>query len=175
MKLPENHITLAAVQTIKDISFLKKSDKKELDDLSKEIISNTKFIKTANDMQMRFIFVYDFIDKKNLCVVTLPQKQEIEQKEKPSDSSNYQDISRGITRFESSKQEDIRVFETNENGLLHVSTTPALCATLQVLTSKNERVLAGVMPWNINGKIAKGKYKLLVKAREDCDIDIQYP
>ena len=173
--------TLTKEQTIKDLNFLKKSNKTELNDLTKEIISNTKFTKTANDIKMRFIFVYDFVDKKNLCLAKVQHTQATEQKVKQNDNSNDQvmtnglEIPKGTTSFVHNTKEYIRTFETNGDGFIHVTMEPALCATLQVLTSQNERVLASAMPWSIHGKISKGKYKLLVKTRQDCDVNMEYP
>ena len=158
--------TLTKEQKKENINFLKRSDTAELNEITKEIILNTNFVKNTQDIKMRFIFVYDFGNKKNIYI----------QKSNAQNNEPYeQNIPKGTTRFDYSTQEYVRVFETQADGFIEANVNPNMCAQLKVLTYKNQRIQTGYAWWELNGEILKGKYKLLVKTSKDCDVNIQYP
>ena len=45
---------------------------------------------------------------------------------------------------------------------------------MKLLTINNQQVNTGVAPWYFNVEIPKGKYKLLIKTKKVCDVNIQY-
>ena len=166
--------TLTKDQTIQDIHLLIKSNKEEIDTFTKDIISNAKLVKSTQNIKLRFIFIYDFLDKKNLYITPI-QKNPKPVIEQENNDTASQDISRGTTKFASNFKPYVRFFETSAEGVISGDVTPALCATLKLLTNSNKKVSTGLMPWSIHAKLPKGRYTLLIKTKQECDINLQYP
>lgn len=170
--------TLTPQCGIQNLHFLVRSDQKGLDDLTEEIIKNTQFNSTKVERKMRFVFVYDFYNTKDIVAVS---KESIQaptiktiQDVKVSESSGLE-IQRGSTSFNYSSKEYVREFQTLKDGYISGTTSPSLCAYFRVLTYDNKRIFSGILPWSIHAKISKGKYKLIIKTMKDCDINLQYP
>lgn len=151
---------------IEDFKFLKKSGNKILDKKTKKAIESAakNFPRPKENTELRYIIKYE--SNKNKYVYKSDTSRSSEQ--------YYQNIERGTTRFDYSSKEYVRVFETTKDGFVNIKNN--MCANIEVLTDKNQKVSFGYsMNWNLNGPINKGKYKLLVRAKKDCDVHIQYP
>lgn len=159
--------TLNPDNSIGKIKFLKHSNNRKIDKLTKSIIksSRKKFIKPNGPVLIRYIFVYEIGETSNTD----------DNNNKPSKSSKYyQNISQGTTRFEYSSKEYVRIFKTSEDGFVNFSATPQLCATASLLSSSGRKIYTGITSWLFNTEIPKGKYKLLIKVRKTCDVHLQY-
>jgi hypothetical protein len=150
---------------IKDLRFLNRSNKRDIDNLTKQIVENTKFIPVKDDLQMRFIFIYE-----------LARKNVVLSNSKKDSVSEDSTILRGTTRFEYSSNEYVRTFETSQDGFINANAAPSMCASFQLLTSQNQDVMTGLLfrPWSFNKAIPKGKYKLLIKVQRTCDVHLDY-
>lgn len=148
---------------ISNISFLQTSGNTQLDRTTKRAvkIAAEHFPRPQEETEMRYIIEYNI------------GKRKIYYENNSKNEKYYQNISRGTTRFNYSSKEYIREFEVSEDGFINLKN--AMCANIQILTMKNQRVSTGYNNWRINEPIKKGKYKLLIRVKKDCDIDIQYP
>ena len=151
---------------IKNIHFLVHSDIRKLDKKVKKSIMKIahRLPRPKEDTELRYIIHYYKGQKvKHYSPATAHQRSyEIE-------------IARGTTRFEHSSKEYVRVFETSEDGFVNVSTKPQMCATIKILTNKNQLMHKfGAVPWEFNMEIQKGKYKILIKTNKTCDVSLQY-
>lgn len=160
--------------TIDKIKFLKKSNSRKIDKATKRVIK--KAIATMNKPEentpIRFIFIYkvgqrDYDNPSNYNNSTGTTASE----------TYYQTISNGTTRFQHSSEEYARVFETSRDGFVNLSVNPQLCmerATL--LTENGQRIkIVGMYGMYLNQEVLKGKYKLLLKTKKTCNVNLQYP
>jgi hypothetical protein len=152
--------------TKSNYKFLSRSDKRNIDNTTKQIIEKTEFIKPSEEVSMRYIFVYEFGQ-----ITTQYSDNSI--RNNTNKTPYFQNIERGTTRFDYTTTEYVRVFETSMDGFANIKNN--MCANMQLLTFKNQRIHAGYSWWNLNAEIKKGKYKLLIQTKKDCDINIQYP
>ncbi len=162
---------------ISKIEFLEKSNDRKIDKITKEIIkqASSKFNKPIEPTLMRFIFVYQ------IGQVTYSETSQSNSTNKNNNTSNrgtsYQEISNGTTRFEHSSKEYIRTFETSKDGYINLSVNPPYCmerATL--LTKLGQRITAkGMYNMAINEEVARGQYKILLKTRATCNVNLLYP
>jgi len=185
--------TLTDKLDVKNIHFLLHANTPEIDTFTEEIIKNTKFTKPTHDLKMRYILLYDYENKAQLIMAKAPQISKEEMKEEPKEQSTddnntenvkapqKQDlgelfdkqISRGTTTFEHSPKEIVRLFETNQDGFIKANNKA--CASMKIVTLDNKRMNTGYNPWNIKAPLVKGKYKLVIKTSQICDINIEYP
>ncbi len=149
---------------IKNIHFLVHSNIRTLDKRTKKSIQKIakKFPRPQTDTELRYIVHYN----KGKKAIYYPENRETRSYEIP--------IGRGTTRFQYSSKEYVRVFETSEDGFVNLSVNPGMCASVKLLTNKNQRVYTGAASWYFNKEIPKGKYKLLIKTSKTCDISLQY-
>jgi hypothetical protein len=164
-------------QKIKNFHFLVKSDLKLLDDLTQTIVQQTQFVASQEDKKLRFIFIYDFLNSKYIVSqhsMQSPLVMKEQQKEIVRNEPSSTEILRGTTRFEKSEKEYVREFQTSKDGLIIGSVSPLMCASFKLLDSNEKRVLSGILPWNIHAKLSKGRYKMIIKASKDCDVNLQY-
>jgi len=163
--------TLQQDGEIKDIKFLKKSNSYELDKFTKRVIkeASKKFPQPKEDILMRYIIYFDIGKDKT--------QQHKNLKSSIDDGySKYKYISKGTTRFHHRSEEYIRRFETQKDGFVNINIGPSSCMKqITLLKDNNERV-AIVPSYSqiFNKEIMKGKYKLLIKTKTDCDLSIQY-
>lgn len=150
---------------IENFKFLKKSGNKSLDKKTKKAIKSAakNFPRPKEETEIRYIIKYESDTKRYAYQSNNSRRSE----------PYYQNIGRGTTRFAYSSKEYVRVFEVSEDGFANIKNN--MCANVQVLTDKNQRISLGYADWNMNGPIKKGNYKLLVKTKKDCDLHIQYP
>jgi len=158
--------------TKSDYKFLSNSDKRQIDKETKKILEKTNFVKTIDDIKIRYIFIYKYGQDK-ISRQTNNSSNTNKNNKKPF----YNNIERGTTKFEYSSKEYIRVFETNKDGFINLSSTPPQCMSrITLLKESGERVPAyapSILGININ--IEKGKYKLLFQTKKDCNINVEYP
>ena len=157
--------------TISTIKFIKKSNDRSIDNITKEIIeqARNKFNKPIEPTPMRFIFIYEIgevTDNENINSNTTANKNSYEKS-----------ISRGTTRFEHTSEEYIRIFETKKDGFINLSVNPALCMNrATILTEYGQNVkMVGIYNMSINQEVTKGKYKILFKTEKTCNVNLQYP
>lgn len=154
---------------ITNIKFLKKSDNRKINKITKKAINKTAktFTRPEEDIIMRYIISF-----KKGKVNRISYGSENSSSRKPF----YQNISQGTTRFQHSSKEYVRVFETSEDGFLNLSINPFPCMQrVTLLTSNNQQV--GVMATysdRMNKEIPKGKYKLLFKTKTLCNVNLEY-
>lgn len=154
-------------KTITKLRFLEKSNDRKIDKITKEIIkqASSKFNKPTEPTLMRFIFVYE------IGKVTYSN----DGTDKTSNKETYyQGIQSGTTRFEHSSEEYVRTFETSKDGFINLNEQPWACASVRLLTNKNQYIRTGITDNEFNAEIPKGKYKLLIKTKKTCDINLQY-
>ena len=169
--------TLTPECGIQNLHFLVRSDQNELDNLTKEIIENTQFSSTKVERKMRFVFVYDFFNTKDIVA---PSRESIQSpvlktvEDAKVSESNGLVIARGVTSFNYSSKEYVREFQTLKDGSIIGTTSPSLCAYFKLLSYDNKRIFSGILPWSIHTKLSKGRYKLVIKTMKDCDINLQY-
>lgn len=167
-KLNEKNIikfTIKPDGTISEITFLQKSGNTQLDRKTKKAIETAaqRFPRPKEQTEMRYIIKYEANKKyKN----NLYQQN---QNKTPS----YPNIQRGTTRFQYNSKEYIRELETSEDGFINIKSNG--CANLQLLTTKNQIVKSGYNTYRLYGPVNKGKYKLLIQTKKECDIHVQYP
>ncbi len=155
---------------VNKFKFLKRSDKRKIDKLTKNTIKNiaNKLITPSESTELRFIISYNFQKKV----------------EYPNTNSNsntakevYQNMPRGTTRFAYSSKEYIRTFETTKDGFINMTQNPRSCAKRVTILKENGQSIAnaaGNLLANINKKAPKGKYKILVQTKKDCKINLDY-
>lgn len=159
---------------INKIKFLKKSDNRKLDKATKNAIINgsKEFVKPSEKTEMRFILSYNIGQAQN-SIKNSKEKYETTRAREPY----YIPISNGTTRFEHSSTEYVRVFETSKDGFVNLSVNPSYCmerATL--LTNIGQRIeIKGLYNMMINTEIAQGKYKILLKTKKTCNVNLEYP
>ncbi|MDD3817226.1 MAG: TonB C-terminal domain-containing protein [Thiovulaceae bacterium] len=155
---------------ISDIKFLKKSNSYQIDKATKNVIlqAASQFKKPIEQTPMRFIF--DYKPSSN-------QQTHAKHSSETASEPTYQNISRGTTRFEHSSREYVRVFQTNKDGFVNLSVHPNFCMErATILTEQGQKVhLARLYEMNINKEIPQGKYKLLLKTKQTCNVNLQYP
>ena len=154
--------------TISKLEFLKKSNDRKIDKITKEIIkqASSKFNKPIEPTLMRFIFVYE-IGKATYYDNGSNNKTS-------NRETSYQEIQRGTTRFEHDSKEYVRTLETSKDGFINLNEQPWACASVRLLTNKNQYIRTGITDNEFNAEIPKGKYKLLIKTKKTCDINLQY-
>ena len=154
--------------TVTRVKFLKRSDNSQFNNTIKKTLKKIAkdFEITKEEVELRFI-----ISSK---ATRTQQNYQRNIKQKSSRKPYFIPIARGTTRFEQSSKEYVRVFETRDDGFMYANVTPSMCATLKVLTRKNQKVRTGYSAWSINAEIPKGKYKLLIKTKRTCDVHLQY-
>lgn len=152
---------------ITNINFLEKSNNHRINTITKKAIKKNanKFIKPKEITTIRFIIHYN----KNQKYIKYENQSTTSEKKEPY----YQNIPRGTTRFEYSSKEYVRTFEINEDEFVN-ATADNTCATLSLLTYKNQRIMSNYNPWSFNTALKKGRYKLLIKTKKTCDVNIQY-
>lgn len=158
--------TLTPKGEVSDFKYLKRSNKRKYDKQVKEIIvaSAKKFPKPTVATPMRYIIKYNNMPKQTIQKV---ETTEIDQKPR------YQRIPLGTSRFLYSSKEYVRVFKVSKDGYINISNE--MCANVTILTIQNQRIRTGPMWWRINEPIKKGNYKMLIKAKKKCDLNVQYP
>jgi len=153
---------------IKNFKFLVNADDIRINRITKNTILSIskKFIKPKKDTMIRFII--DVYKIENI------QNYDNDKEIKRNKKIEYEIIYPGTTRFDYSSKEFVRVFETSEDGFVNINASPSMCATFTLLTNKNQKIRGYMNPWNINQNILKGKYKLLIKVKKKCNVNIQY-
>lgn len=154
---------------ITNIKFLRKSDSRKIDNITKKAINKNakRFKKPKEDTIMRFIISF--------------KKGKINRINSGTNSSSniqqfYQNISQGTTRFQHQSKEYVRTFETHEDGFINLSINPFPCMQrITLLTSNNQLInVMGVYSSRMNKEIPKGKYKLLLKTKRTCNVNLEY-
>lgn len=154
---------------ITNIKFLRKSDSRKIDNITKKAINKNakRFKKPKEDTIMRFIISF--------------KKGKINRISSGTNSSSniqqfYQNISQGTTRFQHQSKEYVRTFETHEDGFINLSINPFPCMQrITLLTSNNQLInVMGVYSSRMNKEIPKGKYKLLLKTKRTCNVNLEY-
>jgi len=152
-----------------NIKFLKKSDNRKINKITKKAITKTAktFKRPKEDTVMRYIISF--------------RKGKVTQigSSSPSSSSRkpyYQIISQGTTRFEHTSKEYVRTFETSEDGFINLSINPFPCMQrVTLLTYNNQQVeIMATYISRMNKEIPKGKYKLLLKTKKMCNVNLEY-
>ena len=113
---------------------------------------------------MRYIFYYQIGKVKN------------SNSSSRSNETYYKTIQKGTTRFYHRSEEYVRVFETSKDGFVNINVNPYNCIKLITLLKDNGKKVAS-QAWymsSFNQEIMKGKYKLLIQTKDDCDVSIQY-
>lgn len=90
----------------------------------------------------------------------------------------YQNIERGTTKFEYSRKEYTRVFQTSKDGFINMYQEPMGCAkNVTILDNYGKKIAeaSSMLFSKINVEAGKGKYKILVFTKQDCNINLQYP
>lgn len=152
---------------IKEFNFLMRSAERRFDNISKKVLEEAVkgFPKPNEATPIRMIIIYQ---NKSIAPVKKNETRAQEQ------YSNY--IQRGTTRFEHSMSEQVKEFETSKDGFINANVAPGYCADIELLTEKNQRVHNGTfVSFQINKEVVKGKYKLLVRTKQTCNVNIQYP
>lgn len=159
---------------IRAIKFLKRSDNRKLDKATKKAIKKASklFIKPDEETEIRYIMYYQIGSSQNVTNTYANNTSNVNTTNnlQPNDKI----ILKGTTRFEHDSKEYVRVFETSHDGFINANTSPADCATVKLLTNKNQKVRTGYTPWTFNVEVPKGKYKLLIKTKKTCDVSLQY-
>lgn len=155
---------------INDIKFLKTSNNRKLDRATKKAIKKSakKLLITKEKVELRYIISYTSQRKAYYSNYTKSNNTQRTREE------YYQPISNGTTRFQHSSKEYVRVFETRRDGFVNASASPQTCITFKLLTYENQIIHTGYAPWQFNKEIPKGKYKLLIKTKQTCDVHLQY-
>lgn len=163
--------TLNQDMTISTIKFIKKSNDRNIDNITKEIIekAKNKFNKPIEPTPMRFIFKYEIGEDTNY--------NDMKNNTTANQNSYEKSISRGTTRFEHTSEEYTRIFETKKDGFINLSVNPAYCMNrATILTEYGQNVkMVGTYNMSINQEVTKGKYKILFKTEKTCNVNLQYP
>jgi len=162
-------------KNISKFKYLKKSDDRKIDKYTKSSIKRiaSKLITPSEKTELRYIIDYNF--QKKLTYANNYQSGNINNSKKKYDSS-IKYIEKGTTRLKHSSKEYVFQFETSKDGFVNFNTNPTMCnKKVTLLTDQNQRIRTGYSSWQFNTEIKKGKYKLLVQTKQDCDISIQYP
>jgi len=149
---------------IENFKFLRRSNNRKIDKLTKKSIKHTKFIAPNSNITMRFIISFNnhkIID--NMSNIT-----------NKSNQTSFIKIMRGTTRFQHTTKEYVRTFETSRDGFVNLGMKPSFCAKVKLLTNDNQKIHTGYSPTQFNKELLKGKYKLLIRTNKTCDIDFQY-
>ncbi len=154
---------------IKHIKFLKKSDNRKINKITKQTINKTakRFKRPKEDTIMRYIISFQ-----KGRVTHVSSNSTTASNKKPY----YQNISRGTTRFEHTSKEYVREFETSEDGFVNLSVSPQFCLDrVTLLTGKGQRIkMSGRYAMSINEEVPKGKYKILFKTHLTCNVNLEY-
>jgi hypothetical protein len=156
---------------ISKFKYLKRSNDRRIDKYTKKTIEKiaNKLVSPIEPTELRYIIDFDFQEK-----VIYGKSNYNNHSSKPS----YDKIKRGTTTFKYSSKEYIRTFETTEDGFINMTQEPLGCAKrISILTEKGQKVAEarGNLFSAINKEATKGKYKILVQTKKDCNINLQYP
>lgn len=160
--------------TVNNIELISKSDNKQIDKTTKNTIEkiNNQLVLPKEKITLRYIFKYE-IKNKNTKVIK--NNNEINTNQSSENNEIY--INRGTTHFKYDSKEYYRIFNTNEDGFIDVSQEPNSCAKrITILTEKGKNLAeaAGYLFSRINKEAPKGKYKILIQTKQDCNINLQY-
>jgi len=157
--------------TVHNIEIIYDSSYKELDKITKTIIENlnNQLILPKDKITLRYIFKYKTKNQNAKMIYS-----------NNNNNSNFtyiNNIQKGTTHFKYNSQEYIREFTTNEDGFINVSQEPNSCAKrITILTEKGQSFAeaTGYLFSRINKEAPKGKYKILIQTKQDCNINLQY-
>ncbi|QFR43614.1 hypothetical protein [Sulfurimonas xiamenensis] len=160
--------------TINNIKLILKSDNIKLNKTTKSTIKKVanKLLLPKEKITLRYIFRYDIINNNKNIVYKNAEKDYSWLYAK-----NEININKGTTHFKYNSKEYSRVFNTNRDGFIDVSQEPIGCAKrVTILTEKGQNFAEakGLLFSRINKEAPKGKYKILIQTKQDCNINLQY-
>ena len=155
---------------IKEFKFLKRSSNSTYNNYTRHIIEITaqELPKPTTEIPLRYIVKYEYGNRQEI------KSNKSSKTENPAyEEEQLQRIPKGTNRFQYSSEEYVRTFEVRNDGFMNI--TNNMCANITILTMQNQRVRTGYANWSINEPIEKGQYKMLIKTKKNCDINVQYP
>lgn len=166
---------------INNVKLILKSDKKELNKITKSTIkkAENKLMLPKKKITLRYIFRYDIKNKNTKRIYQHNENDYnwLYERIKNNNKQIYQIIKRGTTHFKYSGKEEIREFETSRDGFINMSQEPMGCAKrVTILTERGQGIAeaAGLLFSRINKEAPKGKYRILVQTKQDCNINLHY-
>ncbi|WP_321777805.1 TonB family protein [Sulfurimonas sp.] len=167
--------TLTPAGEITKIKFLKTSNDRKLDSITKKAIKKASkvFVKPKEPTQIRFIISYRVGESKRNNYNNQSRQDVSTNIKKPY----YMTIERGTTKFNYQSEEYTRVFETTKDGFINMTQEPHGCIKRVTILKDNGEKIAeatGGIFNSINKEAEKGKYKILIQTKKDCKINLDY-
>ncbi|MFZ2890591.1 hypothetical protein [Sulfuricurvum sp.] len=156
--------------SIKGIEFIARSNERRFDNITKKVLEEAvkNYPKPNEPTPIRIIFEY------KIGKMSIGSQRGNDQAK--ATGEYIQNLQKGTTRFNHSMNQQIREFETSNDGFINANLNPTYCGTIKLLSENNQEISNGTYSsYAINKEVPKGKYKLLVQTKETCNINIQYP